>query len=66
MARFTEHFRLTSFEAGEVIDPLDTSRNFLTIDRQLLGMFQVFGNGVIEGWTVTTSSYRGRSPRWWQ
>jgi hypothetical protein len=65
--RFTENYRLGSFEAGEVPSALEDSRRFLTIDRQLLGLFQIFGNGVIEGWnlsqsgglTVTVSSGRG-------
>lgn len=51
--KFTEHFKLGSVELGEPIIPLEDSRRFLTIDRQLLGLFRVFGNGVIEGWEVT-------------
>lgn len=54
--KFTEHFKLSSVEAGEPILPLEDSRRFLTIDRQLLGLFEVFGNGVIEGWNVVSGN----------
>jgi len=50
--RFTNNYRLSSIESGEPLSPLEDSRRFLTIDRQLLGLFEVFGNGVIEGWDV--------------
>jgi hypothetical protein len=53
--RFTEHYRLGSVEPGEPLSALEDSRRFLTIDRQLLGLFQVFGNGVIEGWSISQS-----------
>lgn len=51
--RFTDNFRLYTPEVGEVVNSLEDSRRFLTVDRQLLGLFEVFGNGVIEGWTVS-------------
>jgi len=51
--RFTENYRLYSADAGESINALEDSRRFLTIDRQLLGLFQIFGNGIIEGWQIT-------------
>jgi hypothetical protein len=50
--KFTDNYRLSSIEVGEPLSPLEDSRRFLTIDRQLLGLFEVFGNGVIEGWNV--------------
>ena len=50
---FTENYQLASVVAGETLDPLEDSRRFLVIDRQLLGLFQVFGNGVISGWDVS-------------
>lgn len=53
--RFTDNYRLGSIEAGEPTNPLEDSRRFQTIDRQLLGLFQVFGNGIIEGWEVSES-----------
>lgn len=55
MSHFTPNYKLYSGDAGEATNPLEDSRRFLTIDRQLLGLFQVFGNGVIEGWDVTQS-----------
>ena len=51
--RFTENYRLYSADSGEPISALEDSRRFLTIDRQLLGLFQIFGNGIIEGWEIT-------------
>lgn len=51
--RFTDHYRLGSIEVGEPLNASEDSRRFLTIDRQLLGLFQVFGNGIIEGWDVS-------------
>lgn len=53
--RFTENYKLGSFESGEPLSPLEDSRRFLTIDRQLLGLFQVFGNGVISGWDLSST-----------
>lgn len=49
---FTENYKLGSFVAGDVLNPREDSRRFLVIDRQLLGLFQVFGNGVVVGWDV--------------
>jgi hypothetical protein len=54
--KFTENYRLSSIEVGEPLSPLEDSRRFLTIDRQLLGLFEVFGNGVIEGWDVVAGT----------
>lgn len=50
---FTENYKLGSVVAGEALDPREDSRRFLVIDRQLLGLFQVFGNGIVAGWDVT-------------
>lgn len=54
--KFTDHFRLGSMEPNQPIIPLEDSRRMLTIDRQMLGLFQVLGNGVISGWTVTSGT----------
>lgn len=54
--KFTENYKLGSVEAYSYLDPLEDSRRFMTIDRQLLGLFQVFGNGIVTGWTVTPGS----------
>lgn len=53
--RFTDHYRLSSPVAGEPLDALEDSKRFLVIDRQLLGLFQIFGNGVIIGWDLSQS-----------
>jgi len=50
---FTPNYKLGSVVAGGFLIPIEDSRRFLTIDRQLLGLFQVFGNGIIVGWNVT-------------
>lgn len=54
--KFTDNYRLSSIEVGEPLSPLEDSRRFLTIDRQLLGLFQVFGNGVITGWNIISGT----------
>src|ERR1700750_2529880 len=54
--KFTDHFKLGSVEVNQPILPIEDSRRMLTIDRQLLGLFQIFGNGVITGWHVTAGS----------
>ena len=54
--KFTPNYRLGAIEVGKPLDPLEDSRRFLTIDRQLLGLFQIFGNGVIEGWDLTVGT----------
>lgn len=53
--KFTEHYRLGSVVAGGTLDPIEDSRRFLVIDRQLLGLYQVFGNGVVTGWDVSNA-----------
>ena len=50
--RFTENYRLGSVIAGQPLDPLEDSRRMLTIDSQLLGLFEVFGNGVSERYVL--------------
>jgi hypothetical protein len=54
--RYTEHYRLASLEPNEPLNPLEDSRRFLTIDRNILGIMQVLGNGVITGWDVVQRS----------
>lgn len=57
MAGATDFYGLAFFDFGDELDaPLNVQREierFVVIDRQLYGMFSVFGNGVINGWTVT-------------
>lgn len=54
--RFTDNYRLGSVQPGEPLNPIEDSRRMLTIDRQLLGLFEVFGNGIIQGWEITRSA----------
>ncbi len=56
MAGSTRHYGLGFFDFG---DPLGTNfagqleiDRFVFIDKQLFGLMSIFGNGVIEGWTV--------------
>jgi len=53
--RFTDTYKLGSVVAGEALSPLEDSRRFLVIDRQLLGLFQIFGNGVVSGWELSAA-----------
>ena len=53
--RFTDTYHLGSVVAGEPLNPLEDSRRFLVIDRQLLGLFQVFGNGIVTGWELSSA-----------
>lgn len=50
--RFTPTYKLGSFETNQPLIPLEDSRRFLTIDRQLLGLFEIMSNGVLTGWDV--------------
>ncbi len=52
---FTDNYKLWSGTPGNFLDALEDSRRMLTIDRQLLGLFEVFGNGVISGFNVVSS-----------
>jgi hypothetical protein len=58
----TTYFHMAFFDFG---DRLDTRINvdkeidrFVLIDKQLYGLYKVFGNGVINGWTVRDGGYR--------
>ena len=57
----TKFYGLTFFDFG---DALDSSLNiqkeierFVVIDKQLYGLYSVFGNGVISGWDVQDNGY---------
>jgi len=53
--RFTDTYKFGTPVAGEALSALEDSRRFLVIDRQLLGLFQIFGNGVVIGWELNKS-----------
>jgi len=61
MPGFTQYYNLAYFDFG---DELDTTINaqleadrFVTIDRQLYGLYNIFGDGVISGWEVFDNGY---------
>ncbi len=53
--RFTDQYQFGTGVNGEAYSPLEDSKNFLVIDRQLLGLFQIFGNGIVTGWDLSQS-----------
>lgn len=59
----TRYYGLAYFDFG---DQLNTAINvqkeidrFVVIDKQLYGLYRVFGNGVIDGWTVHDEGFQG-------
>jgi len=61
MPGFTQWYNLAYFDFG---DELDTTINaqleadrFVTIDKQLYGLYRIFGDGVISGWEVFDNGY---------
>ena len=50
MAQYTNKFKLGYFENGDKSDAIIESRRWRTIDSQMYGLFDVLGNGVIDGW----------------
>jgi len=55
MARETEKYKLGYFENGDAADADIERPRWLTLDRQILGLFEVLGNGVLSGWDLITS-----------
>jgi hypothetical protein len=56
MARQTQTLKLGYIVDGEITSQVTEERRMLTIDSQLRGLFEVLGNGVLDGWTVGRSS----------
>jgi hypothetical protein len=60
MAGFTNNFSLAYFDFGDKLDqPLNIQheiQRFVLIDKQMFGLYNIFGNGVIQGWNVTPGS----------
>lgn len=56
MPSTTPYFQLAIFDFGDDLTiPLNVQKEtdrFLIIDKQLFGLYNIFGNGVISGWTV--------------
>ena len=57
----TTYFGLAFFDFGDELDAVINIRKeadrFLMIDKQIYGLYNVFGNGVIEGWSVADGGY---------
>lgn len=55
----TRWYSLAFFDFGSHLDsqpnPQREIERFVTIDKQLYGLYNIFGNGVITGWTVETN-----------
>lgn len=61
MAGFTPNYNMAYFDWGDVLnEPINTAREidrFMFIDKQIYGLYSIFGNGVIAGWEVTDATY---------
>jgi len=61
MAGFTEYLHLAFFDFGDKINSaINIGREidrFTFIDKQLYGLYSIFGDGVITGWNVTNLVY---------
>jgi len=56
MAGETEKYKLGWLEPGDNTAAPDIERErWLTVDRQLFGLFKVLGNGIVDGWDLITS-----------
>ena len=57
----TQYFSLAFFDFGDTLDSQINIQKeidrFVIIDKQLYGLYNVFGNGVISGWTVKDGGY---------
>ena len=57
----TRYFDLAYFDFGvQLNSPISIQKEisrFVTIDKQLYGLYSVFGNGVIDGWVVEDKGY---------
>jgi hypothetical protein len=65
MAGLTTNYGLTYFEFNDSLDTLLNVRKekdrFSIIDSQLYGLYSIFGDGVISGWTVLDSTETGQA-----
>ena len=59
MPKQTQTYKLGYFVNGELTDQFTEDYRMRTLDAQLLGLYQVLGNGVLSGWTVGPSSTGG-------
>jgi len=61
MAGFTEFFNLAYFDFGDYLnEPFNVEREidrFLLIDKQIYGLYTIFGNGVVNGWNAYNNGF---------
>ncbi len=61
MPGFTPYLQLAYFDFGDVLaEGVNVQREidrFVTIDKQIYGLYSVFGNGIFSGWTVSDNGY---------
>lgn len=61
MAGFTEYYSMAYFDFGDQINaPINIQREidrFVFIDKQIYGLYSIFGDGVVSGWVVSDNSY---------
>ena len=59
----TRYYGLAFFDFGDQLDTAISVQKeidrFVVIDKQIYGLYRVFGNGVIEGWTVQAEGTQG-------
>ncbi|GAF73956.1 unnamed protein product, partial [marine sediment metagenome] len=57
----TRYYSLAFFDFGDQLDsPLNVNKEidrFVLIDKQLYGLYSIFGNGVINGWTISDGGF---------
>ena len=57
----TQYYSLAFFDFQDDLSTKLSSQKeknrFVLIDKQLYGLYNIFGNGVVEGWTVTDNGY---------
>lgn len=57
----TRYFGLSFFDFGDQLEaPINVQKEtdrFVVIDKQLYGLYKIFGNGVISGWSVSDAGY---------
>lgn len=57
----TQYYGLSFFDFGDALNtPTNIQKEinrFVVVDKQLYGLYSIFGNGVIEGWTISDGGY---------
>ena len=57
----TRYYSLAFFDFGDDLSTAISAEKefnrFVVIDKQLYGLYKIFGNGVIEGWNITDAGF---------